>query len=54
MTYTAYYLADGEGIVAGPFATVDAAVNEKWSKRFNKPYASLLTVVKSIIEAGPV
>jgi hypothetical protein len=54
MTYNVYYLVNGDGIVAGPFPTVDAAVNEKWSKKFNAPFASLLTVVKSIIEAEPV
>lgn len=54
MTYNAYYLAGPDGIVAGPFSSVDAAVNAKWSSKFNAPFASLLTVVKSTIEAEPV
>lgn len=54
MTYTVYYLANAatDKIVGGPFPTVDAAVNDK--KRFIAPMASLLTVVKSTIEAVPV
>ena len=52
MTYKAYYLLAPAGIVAGPFPTVDAAVEGK--KKFFAPYAALLTVVKSNIEAEPV
>jgi hypothetical protein len=52
MTYNAYYLSGPDGIVAGPFATVDTAVEGK--KKFVAPFASLLTVVKSTIEAEPV
>ena len=55
MTYNAYYLSGPGGIIAGPFATVDAAVEGK--KKFierTHTYASLLTVVKSTIEAEPV
>ena len=52
MNYNVYYLAASEGIVAGPFLTVDAAVLGK--DKFIAPYAHLLTVVKSVIQAEPV
>lgn len=50
--YQAYYLANADGIKAGPFPTVDAAVEGK--KKFHPLYATLLTVVKSSIKAEPV
>ena len=52
MTYNAYYLAGPDGIVAGPFSSVDAAVHGK--SKFNFPFSSLLTVVKSSIQAEAV
>jgi hypothetical protein len=52
MVYNAYYLVKGEQIVAGPFSSVDQAVNGK--KKFIAPYAALLTIVKSSINAIPV
>ena len=50
--YYVYYLASGEGIEAGPFATVDAAVAGK--KKFHPMYATLLKVVKGTVKAEPV
>jgi hypothetical protein len=47
-TYNVYYLASGQGIVAGPFPTIDAAVHGK--SKFEVPYRVLLSVVKSTIE----
>ena len=51
-TYTVYYLATIEGIQAGPFPSVDAAVNGK--KKFHPMYATLLKVVKGSIQVEPV
>ena len=51
-TYKVYYLAGPEGIEAGPFPTVKAAVNGML--KFIPPYQTLLKVVKSTIEAEPV
>ncbi len=50
--YQVYYLVSGQGIVAGPFPTVDAAVMGKG--KFEAPYRMLLTVVKGTIQAEPV
>jgi hypothetical protein len=50
--YQVYYLANAEGIHAGPFPTVEAAVEGK--KKFHPLYATLLTVVKGSIKAEPV
>ena len=47
-----YYLANAEGIHAGPFPNVDAAVEGK--KKFHPMYATLLKVVKGTIEVEPV
>jgi hypothetical protein len=52
MVYNAYYLVKGEHIVAGPFSSVEEAVHGK--KKFIPPYAELLTIVKSSINATPV
>ena len=52
MNYNVYYLSDSDSIVAGPFSSVDLAVAGK--KQFIAPYAALLKVVKSTIEAEPV
>lgn len=48
-TYKVYYLVSGQGIVAGPFPTLDAAIAGK--SKFIAPYQLLLSVVKSTIEA---
>jgi hypothetical protein len=48
-TYQVYYLANGQGIVAGPFPTIDAAVAGK--SKFEAPYRMLLSVVKSTVQA---
>lgn len=48
-TYQVYYLVSGQGIVAGPFPTVDAAVAGK--SKFVAPYRMLLSVVRSTIDA---
>jgi hypothetical protein len=48
-TYQVYYLVSSEGIEAGPFPTVDAAVHGK--SKFIAPFQSLLSIVKSTIEA---
>ena len=50
--HTVYYLATIEGIQAGPFPSVDAAVNGK--KKFHPMYATLLKVVKGVILTEPV
>jgi hypothetical protein len=50
--YQVYYLANAEGIHAGPFPTVEAAVEGK--KKFHPLYATLLKVVKGNIQAEPV
>ena len=50
--YDVYYLADQEGIVAGPFSTVNSAVHGK--KNFDESVAILLNVVKSTIQADLV
>lgn len=52
ITYQVYYLANAEGLHAGPFPTVEAAVEGK--KKFNPMYASLLKVVKGSIQVEPV
>ena len=52
MEYKVYYLVSSNGIEAGPFATVDAAVQAK--SKFIAPFAALLNVVKSNIQAEPV
>lgn len=51
-TYQVYYLVSTRGIEAGPFATVDDAVNGK--KQFRPPFAALLTVVKSSMDTEEV
>lgn len=48
-TYTVYYLASSNGIEAGPFPTVDAAVLGK--NKFVAPYRGLLKVIRSTVEA---
>ena len=50
--YYVYYLVGGQGIVAGPFPTVDAAVAGK--SKFEAPHRMLLSIVKSTIQAEPV
>jgi hypothetical protein len=50
--YQVYYLAGPDGIEAGPFPTVDAAVHGK--KKFIPPYQTLLKVVKGVILTEPV
>lgn len=50
--YQVYYLVGPEGIEAGPFPTVDAAVNGK--KKFIPPYQTLLKVVKGSILTEPL
>jgi hypothetical protein len=46
--YQVYYLVSAEGIEAGPFPTVDAAVHGK--SKFIPPFQSLLSIVKSTIQ----
>ena len=50
--YQVYYLASAGDIVAGPFATVDAAVHGK--SKFMPPFRELLSIVKSTIKAETV
>ena len=50
--YTVYYLANSEGLHAGPFPNVEAAVEGK--KKFHPLYQSLLKVVKGVILTEPV
>ena len=50
--YQVYYLVSAEGIEAGPFPTVDAAVHGK--SKFTPPYRPLLSVVKSTVKAEPL
>jgi len=50
--YQVYYLVSAEGIEAGPFPTVDAAVHGK--SKFIPPFQSLLSIVKSTIKAEPL
>lgn len=50
--YQVYYLASSQGIEAGPFPTVDAAVHGK--KKFHPMFATLLKVVKGVILTEPV
>jgi hypothetical protein len=50
--YQVYYLVSAEGIEAGPFPTVDAAVRGKG--KFIPPFQSLLSIVKSTVQAEPL
>ena len=52
MIYTAYYLVTSGNIVAGPFASVDAAVDGK--KVYSPAARPLLHIVRSTIESDPV
>jgi hypothetical protein len=50
--YKVYYLLGPDGIEAGPFPTVDAAVKGK--NFFTPPFAPLLKVVSSVIQVEQV
>ena len=45
--YKAYFLAEGETIIAGPFPTVDAAIDGK--KKFTAPYQASLDVIRGSV-----
>jgi hypothetical protein len=50
--YKVYYLLGPNGIEAGPFPTVNAAVKGK--SFFTSPFSTLLKVVSSVIQVEQV